>query len=61
MCFGLILSLVGIFRYLQRSALIRVKNEPDSKVPESPLLPTGVVPAAAMASAISTLCMAPES
>ncbi|OWZ23848.1 hypothetical protein PHMEG_0001211 [Phytophthora megakarya] len=56
---------IGLFRYLQRSASIQAKRRPDSETPpklaQGELLPIGVVPAAAVASATSTLLMAPES
>ncbi|KAG7385891.1 hypothetical protein PHYPSEUDO_000953 [Phytophthora pseudosyringae] len=60
---GLALAVfIGVFRYLQRSASIRAKRKPESTVKAcDALVPSGVVPAAAVAAATSTLCMAPES
>ncbi|ETK73562.1 hypothetical protein L917_19261 [Phytophthora nicotianae] len=55
---------IGIFRYLQRSVSSRVKSKSDEKEPahtRNVALPTGVVPAAAVAAAICTLWMAPSS
>ncbi|KAF4140266.1 hypothetical protein GN958_ATG10533 [Phytophthora infestans] len=55
---------IGIFRYLQRSASARVQCESNENVPDltrNVTMPTGVVPAGAVAAAICTLWMAPTS
>ncbi|KAG3188842.1 hypothetical protein PC128_g12034 [Phytophthora cactorum] len=55
---------IGIFRYLQRSASLQIKCKLGKMVPNptrNVALPTGVVPAAAVAAGICTLWMAPTS